>query len=84
MKASQSTKKWFNKVKNEHEKLAKRDDYYRHYVFEKKTGAIVGQIGFKHLCLNRLEAAINLDNKISIKLAKSIGLKAQKPYNPKK
>jgi ribosomal-protein-alanine N-acetyltransferase len=116
MKASQCTKKWFNKVKNEHEKLAKRDDYYRYYVFEKKTGAIVGQIdfdifvrsthqfanfgyqiynrhwgkgygkeaslaglkiGFKHLCLNRLEAAINLDNKISIKLAKSIGMKRE-------
>lgn len=98
MKASQCTKMHFKKVKSEHEKLARKDDYYRYYVFEKSTGAIVGLIdfnifvrgshqfanygyqiynrnwrkgygfeaakagliiGFKHLKLNRLEAAIN-------------------------
>lgn len=34
-------------------------------------------IGFKHLKLNRLEAAINLDNKKSIYLAKKIGMKKE-------
>lgn len=106
----------FKKVMNEHERLAKDDDYYRYYIFDKKSGAIVGQIdfdifvrsthqfanfgyqifnqhwgngygqeaakcglliGFKHLKLNRLEAAINLDNKKSIKLVQSIGMKKE-------
>lgn len=116
MKPGQCTKKFFHKLRREHEALAKNDDYYRYYVFEKKTGAIVGQIdfdvfvrsthqfanfgyqiynrhwgkgygkeaslaglkiGFQQLHLNRLEAAINLDNRISIKLAKSIGMKRE-------
>lgn len=116
MKASECTKKIFNKVKREHEQLAKTDDYYRYYVFEKKTGDIIGQIdfdifvrgshqfanfgyqiynrhwgkgygqeaaltglkiGFSDLKLNRLEAAINLDNKKSIRLAKTIGMKRE-------
>ncbi len=34
-------------------------------------------IGFNHLKLNRLEAAINLDNKVSIGLAKKIGMKRE-------
>jgi RimJ/RimL family protein N-acetyltransferase len=110
------TQKWFDKVKKQHEDLAKRDDYYRYYLFEKKTGAIVGhidfdiflrsthqfanfgyqiynrhwghrygmeaaraglKIGFSQLGLNRLEAAINLDNKKSIRLAKSIGMRCE-------
>lgn len=96
--------------------LAKDDDYYRFYVFEKKTGKIVGEIdfdifvrsthqfsnfgyqiynpywgkgygqeaakaglkiGFKNLKLNRLEAAINLDNMKSLRLAKAIGMKKE-------
>lgn len=116
MKANQCTKKRFHEVKKEHERLARIDDYYRYYVFEKKTGVIVGQIdfdifvrsthqfanfgyqiynrywgmgygteasvaglkiGFKDLRLNRLEAAINLDNKISIRLARSIGMQRE-------
>lgn len=40
------TQKWFDKIKKEHEDLAKKDDYYRYYVFEKKTGALIGQIDF--------------------------------------
>jgi ribosomal-protein-alanine N-acetyltransferase len=110
------TNRWFDKIRKEHEALAKKDDYYRYYVFEKKTGAIVGQIdfdvflrsthqfanfgyqiynrhwgkgygqeasiaglkiGFKQLKLNRLEAAINLDNKKSIRLVKAIGMKRE-------
>ena len=35
------------------------------------------KIGFKHLKLNRLEAAINLDNKKSIRLAKAIGMQRE-------
>ncbi|AGH95930.1 GNAT family N-acetyltransferase [Pseudobdellovibrio exovorus] len=116
LSADKCTRKIFQKVLKEHEQLAKVDDYYRYYLFEKKTGAIVGQvdfdifvrsthqfanfgyqiynrhwgkklgkeaatmglkIGFKHLKLNRLEAAINLDNKKSIKLARSIGMKKE-------
>lgn len=108
--------KWFDKVKKEHEDIAKKDDYYRYYAFEKKTGAIVGlidfdifvrgvhqtanfgyqifnrhwgkgygqeaasaglKIGFKQLKLNRLEAAVNTDNKKSIRLAKAIGLRSE-------
>lgn len=110
------SRKVFQKVMKEHQILAKTDDYYRYYVFEKKTGAIVGQIdfdifvrsthqfanfgyqiynrhwghgygveaseaglkiGFKHLKLNRLEAAINLDNRKSIRLARAIGMKRE-------
>ncbi len=105
-------KKFLGRINN----LAKKDDYYRYYIFEKKSGAIVGQIdfdiyvrsthqfanfgyqiynrhwkkgygqeaakaglkiGFKQLKLNRLEAAINLDNKKSIRLAKAIGMKKE-------
>lgn len=110
------TRKWFDKIKKEHEDLANKDDYYRYYVFEKKTGALIGQIdfdvfvrsthqfanfgyqiynrhwgkgygqesaaaglriGFKQLKLNRLEAAINLDNKKSIRLVKAIGMQRE-------
>lgn len=110
------TRKWFDKIKKEHEDLAKKDDYYRYYVFEKKTGALIGQIdfdvfvrsthqfanfgyqiynrhwgqgygqesaaaglriGFKQLKLNRLEAAINLDNKKSVRLVKAIGMQRE-------
>lgn len=115
-KAKDCTKAIFKKVMAEHQKLAATDDYYRYYVFEKKTGAIVGlidfdifvrgthqfanfgyqiynrhwgngygqeasaaglKIGFKKLKLNRLEAAINLDNKKSIRLVKAIGMKKE-------
>jgi len=114
--AEKCSKEIFKKVISEHKQLANNDDYYRYYVFEKKTGAIVGQIdfdifvrethqfanfgyqiynqhwgrafgreasraglkiGFKHLKLNRLEAAINLDNKKSIRLAKLIGMRRE-------
>lgn len=106
----------FRKLAKRLEQLAEDDDYYRYYIFNKKSGAIVGQfdfdiyvrsthqfsnfgyqifnqhwengygreaakrgllIGFKHLKLNRLEAAINLDNKKSIQLAKNIGMKRE-------
>lgn len=110
------TKKWFTKVRKKHGLLAKKDDYYRYYVFEKKTGAIVGhidfdiyvrsthqfanfgyqiynrhwgkgygqesaaaglRIGFQQLKLNRLEAAINLDNRKSIRLVRAIGMRRE-------
>ncbi len=110
------SKRVFEKIKKKLEGLAKKDDYYRYYVFEKKSGTIVGQIdfdiyvrsthqfanfgyqifnrhwgkgygqeasaaglriGFKNLKLNRLEAAINLDNKKSIRLVKAIGMKRE-------
>lgn len=116
LESKKCTKKVFEKVKNKLDRLAKKDDYYRFYVFEKKSGAIVGQIdfdifvrsthqfcnfgyqifnrywgkgygqeasaaglriGFKQLKLNRLEAAINLDNKKSIRLVKAIGMKRE-------
>ncbi|MGE0632740.1 MAG: GNAT family N-acetyltransferase [Pseudobdellovibrionaceae bacterium] len=116
MKPSQCTRKMFHKIKKEHESLAKNDDYYRYYVIERKTNAIVGlidfdvfvrgshqfanfgyqifnrhwkkgygkeaslvglKIGFQQLRLNRLEAAMNLDNKASLRLAKSIGMKRE-------
>lgn len=116
MPAKKCSRKVFLKVLKEHQRLAKTDDYYRYYIFEKETGAIVGQIdfdifvrsthqfanfgyqiynrhwgkgygkeasaeglkiGFKHLKLNRLEAAINLDNKKSIRLARAIGMKKE-------
>lgn len=35
------------------------------------------EIGFNHLKLNRLEAAINLDNKKSIRLCKKIGMRKE-------
>lgn len=114
--AKMCTRRWFDKVRREHEELAKKDDYYRYYVFDRKTGAIVGQvdfdvflrsthqfanfgyqiynrywghgygreaaklglrIGFQQLKLNRLEAAINLDNKKSVRLAKLIGMRRE-------
>lgn len=114
--ASECSKKSFTKLCSTLNKLAKNDEYYRYYIYEKKSGAIIGQIdfdifvrsthqfanfgyqiynrhwekgfgkeaarlglkiGFKVLKLNRLEAAINLDNKISIKLAKAIGMKKE-------
>ncbi len=114
--AKKCSRKIFQKVVKEHERLAKADDYYRYYVFEKKSGKIVGQIdfdifirrthqfanfgyqiynphwgkgygaesarkglfiGFKHLKLNRLEGAINFDNKKSIRLAKKIGMRKE-------
>lgn len=115
-KVKDCTKAIFKKVMAEHQKLAATDDYYRYYVFENNTCAIVGQIdfdifvrsthqfanfgyqiynrhwgkgygqeasaaglkiGFKKLKLNRLEAAINLDNKKSIRLVKAIGMKKE-------
>lgn len=43
-----------------------------------QEAAIAGlKIGFKELKLNRLEAAINLDNKKSIKMVKAIGMKKE-------
>lgn len=110
------TKAIFTKLMHRLAKLANEDDYYRLYVFEKKTGNIVGEIdfdvyvrsthqfcnfgyqiynpywgkgygqesakaglkiGFKDLKLNRLEAAINLDNKKSIRLVKAIGMQKE-------
>lgn len=106
----------FNRFKARLEQLAKKDDYYRYYLFKKRTKDIIGhidfdiyarnsqqfsnfgyqiynrywrqgygkeaaqkglEIGFQDLKLNRLEAAINLDNEISIRLAKSIGMKKE-------
>lgn len=40
------SKKIFLKILNRHEQLAKDDDYYWYGIFEKKTGAIFGQIDF--------------------------------------
>lgn len=116
LKPSFCSIKYFKKTKRKLDELAKSDDYYRYYIFEKKSGKIVGQIdfdifvrsthqfsnfgyqifnrywgqgfgkeaataglkiGFHQLRLNRLEAAINLDNKISINLARSIGMKKE-------
>jgi ribosomal-protein-alanine N-acetyltransferase len=106
----------FKKIIREHARLAKIDDYYRYYAFEKATGKLIGhidfdvfvrgthqfanfgyqiynrywrkgygkeaaraglKIGFQQLHLNRLEAAINLDNRTSIKLARSIGMRRE-------
>lgn len=114
--AKKCSLKSFSKLFKKLNQLAKNDDYYRFYVFEKKSGAIVGQIdfdifvrsthqfanygylifnrywrqgygqesaaaglriGFIHLKLNRLEAAINLDNKKSIRLVKAIGMQRE-------
>ncbi len=116
MSAKDCTRKIFKQVMTKQEKLAKKDDYYRYYIFEKKSKAIVGfidfdifvrgthqfanfgyqifnrhwgkgygqeaaamglKIGFKNLKLNRLEAAINLDNKKSIRLARTIGMRKE-------
>ena len=110
------SKRSFEKLRKEQKDLSKKDDYYRFYVFEKKTEAIVGiidfdvfvrdthqfanfgyriynrhwgkgygqessaaglRIGFKQLKLNGLEAAINLDNKKSVRLVKAIGMKKE-------
>ena len=98
------SRKIFKEVMREHHRLAKADDYYCYYIFDRKSGAIVGKIdfdifvrgthqfanfgyqifnqywgngygreaakcglsiGFKHLKLNRLEAAINTPEKYS-------------------
>lgn len=106
----------YKKVLKRHFRLAKDDDYYWYGVFEKKSGALIGQIdfkifirgnqqsanfgyqiynrhwgkgfgqeasigglkiGFQKLKINRLEAAINLHNKKSIRLAKAIGMKRE-------
>jgi RimJ/RimL family protein N-acetyltransferase len=116
VKPKRCTRKIFYKLKRQYDSLAEKDDYYRYYVFEKKTGAIVGhidfdiflrsthqfanfgyqiynrhwghgfgreaaraglKIGFRQLRLNRLEAAINLDNRKSKKLAKLIGMRRE-------
>jgi len=116
LKSEKCKKTAFNRTKKKLKELSDQDDYYRYYIFDKKTGAIIGKIdfdiyvrgthqfanfgylifnrywrkgfgkeasraglkiGFKHLKLNRLEAAINLDNKVSIRLAKSIGMKKE-------
>jgi ribosomal-protein-alanine N-acetyltransferase len=39
--------------------------------------AAIDKIGYKKLGYNRIEAAINVDNKRSVKLAKSVGLKRE-------
>lgn len=114
--AKECTLKIFKNINQEYIDLAKKDDYYRYGVFEKKSGILVGlvdfniydrgslqfanygyriynrhwgqgfgqeaaiaglKIGFKELKLNRLEAAINLDNKKSIKMVKAIGMKKE-------
>lgn len=110
------TKAIFLKLVQRLKRFAKEDDYYRLYVFEKKSGKIVGEVdfdiyvrsthqfsnfgyqiynrywrkgygqeaalaglkvGFKDLKLNRLEAAINLDNRKSIRLAQAIGMQKE-------
>lgn len=40
------THRWFEKLRRELQELAKKDDYYRYYVIERKSGAIVGQVDF--------------------------------------
>ncbi len=106
----------FLKLLRRLKELSRNDDYYRMYIFHKRSGRIVGEIdfdiyvrsthqfsnfgyqiynshwgkgfgqeaakmgltiGFKDLQLNRLEAAINLDNQKSIHLAKAIGMKRE-------
>lgn len=115
-KSVKCTYEIFLKVMKKQEDLAKKDDYYRYYIFEKDSQTIVGEIdfdvflrsthqfanfgytiynrywglglgreaslaglkiGFKQLKLNRLEAAINLDNKKSLRLARSIGMRRE-------
>lgn len=112
--AAKSTRAHFEKMLKRLRELARKDDYYRYAVFEKKSGELVGhvdfdifvrsthqfanfgyiihnvywgrglgqeaaraglRIGFKQLKLNRLEAAINFDNRRSIRLAKTIGMR---------
>ncbi len=114
MKINLCNEKWFHKIKKRHSDFARKDDCYFYCIFEKKSGALIGQIdfniflrsthqfanfgyfifnrhwgkgygqesaaaglkiGFKQLKLNRLEAAINLDNKKSIRLVKNIGMR---------
>lgn len=58
---------------------------FGYFIFNRYWGRGYGQeasvaglkIGFKQLKLNRLEAAINLDNKKSIRLVKSIGMRKE-------
>jgi RimJ/RimL family protein N-acetyltransferase len=45
--------------------------------YGQEAAALGLKIGFKQLKLNRLEAAINLDNRKSIRLAKAIGMKRE-------
>lgn len=53
--------------------------YNRHWGqgYGQEAAAAGLKIGFKELKLNRLEAAINLDNKKSIKMVKAIGMKKE-------
>jgi ribosomal-protein-alanine N-acetyltransferase len=113
---SECTRTYFKKLVLRLNEFAKKDDYYRYSVFEKKSGLLLGhidfdiyvrsthqfanfgyqifnrhwqrgygqesakiglKIGFKELRLNRLEAAINLDNRKSIRLVKAIGMKRE-------
>ena len=58
---------------------------FGYFIFNRHWGNGYGQeaatvglkIGFKQLKLNRLEAAINLDNKKSIRLVKAIGMRKE-------
>ena len=53
--------------------------YNRHWGkgYGQESAAAGLRIGFKQLKLNRLEAAINLDNQKSIRLVKAIGMKKE-------
>ena len=53
--------------------------YNRHWGkgYGQESSAAGLKIGFQHLKLNRLEAAINLDNRKSIRLAKAIGMRRE-------
>jgi len=53
--------------------------YNRHWQkgYGQESAAAGLKIGFRQLKLNRLEAAINLDNRKSIRLAKAIGMKRE-------
>ncbi len=53
--------------------------YNRHWGngFGREAAAAGLRIGFRQLKLNRLEAAINLDNRKSIRLAKAIGMRKE-------
>lgn len=114
--ASECTLKIFKNILQEYKELAKKDDYYRYGIFQKKTKVLVGlidfniydrsdlqfanygyrihnrhwgngfgseaaaiglRIGFKELKLNRIEAAINLNNKKSIKMVNALGMKKE-------
>lgn len=69
--------------------IFKRDTHqfanFGYSIFNQHWGNKYGQeaarrglkIGFKELKLNRLEAAINLDNNVSIRLCKKIGMKRE-------